>query len=266
METIKPKSLKEFLELFDNHSNSGNDYYRGQADAKWDIIPSLARNKKIFDSIIEVEGKLNSKFDDKIAEYELIDLIPILKNSHHESWQRLMAAQHYGLPTRLLDFTFNKYVALEFAITDLPFLDKDSAFIIYENADNIQKNETSFFNDPFREIDYSFFLQVSSNKTYENNECKLSEIRKSIQGSKFLYRDADNLFNCLSMDRKHSKNLLKIEISKKLKPIIAEYLMKLKLIIFDSYRGKNAIDYFAAVLKNEFSKLDESKIEDYLKS
>ena len=32
METIKPKSLKEFLELFNTYTNIGNDYYRGQAD------------------------------------------------------------------------------------------------------------------------------------------------------------------------------------------------------------------------------------------
>jgi hypothetical protein len=252
METIKPKSLEVFLELFNTYTNSGNDYYRGQADTKWDITPGIARNKKIFDSIIEVEQKLNSKFEEKINKYELNNFIPIIKDSYHESWQWLMAAQHYGLPTRLLDFTFNKYVALEFAITDINHFDKDSALIIYKNADNIQKNEASFFREPVREIDHSFFFQAPINKTFENNECKLSEIRKFIQGSKLLYRDINNLFNCLSLDRKHSKNLIKIEISKKLKPIITEYLIKEKLIIFDSYRGKNAIDYFSAFLKNEF--------------
>jgi hypothetical protein len=143
MKTERPKSLEAFLELFDTYATSGYDYYRGQADAKWDIIPGIARNKKIFDSIIGVEEKLNSKFEEKITEYELTDLIPILKNSHHESWQRLMAAQHYGLPTRFLDFTFNKYVALEFAITDLHYLDKDSAFIIYENVNILMLTENA---------------------------------------------------------------------------------------------------------------------------
>jgi len=52
------------------------------------IYSGIARNKKIFDSIIEVEEKLNSKFEERLQNIELTDLIPILKNSHHESWQR----------------------------------------------------------------------------------------------------------------------------------------------------------------------------------
>jgi len=258
METEKPKSLEAFLELFNTCSNSGHDYYRGQADAKWDIIPGLARNKKIFDHTLEVEQKLISKFEEKVRQYELNNLIPILKNSYHESWQILMAAQHCGLPTRFLDFTFNKYIALEFAITDLQHLDKDSSLIIYKNADKNQMIDEGFLKEPFSAFDKSFFIQVPINKESEGNDSKLSEIRKSIQGSKFFYRGTKNLFCCLSLDREHSCNLIKIDIAKKLKPIIIEYFIKEKLIIFDSYRGKNAIDYFAAILKNEFYKLNES--------
>lgn len=55
MEIIEPKSLEEFIEIFDSYYNSGNDYYRGQSDAKWDIIPGLARNKNIFSSFFNVE-------------------------------------------------------------------------------------------------------------------------------------------------------------------------------------------------------------------
>jgi hypothetical protein len=266
METIKPKSLEEFLELFDNHSNSGIDYYRGQAVAKWDIIPGLARNKNIIDSIFEVEQKINSKFEEKIRENGLENLVPILNNSHHPSWQRLMAAQHYGLPTRLLDFTFNKYVALKYAITDFQYLDNNSALIIYRNADKNHAKDYGFLKKPFTAIDTSFFIQATINKVSESNDFKLSEIRKFIQGSKFLYRGINNLFCCLSLDSVHSQNLIKIEISTKLKPIIAEHFIKEKLIIFDSYSGKNVVDYYCAILKSEYNKLNKSKIDDYLKS
>lgn len=53
MERIEPKSLNEFLEIFNSYYNSGNHYCRGQSDASWDIIPGIARNKEIFSSIIQ---------------------------------------------------------------------------------------------------------------------------------------------------------------------------------------------------------------------
>ena len=88
----------------------------------------------------------------------------------------------------------------------------------------------------------------------EVNCSKLSERRKFIQGSKFFYRGNKNLFCCLSLDTEHSHNLVKILISKEIKQSIAEYFIKQKLLTFDHYRSKNAIDYSCTVLKHEFIK------------
>lgn len=255
MEIKKPKSLEEFIEIFDSYYNSGNDYYRGQSDASWDIIAGIARNKNIFTSRIEVEKQLNFNFKEKITKLGLVDLIPIVNNSYDESWQLLMAAQHYSLPTRLLDFSNNKYVALEFAILDSQNIDKDCAVIIYRNADLNQKNDDKFFKCSYNDYDESFFMQAPINIKKEDNCSKLSEIRKFIQGSKFFYQGNKNLFSCLSLDTEHGHNLVKIVISKEIKQSIAEYFIKQKLITFDHYRGKNAIDYCCSVLKNDFYEL-----------
>lgn len=265
MKTIKPRTLEEFLEIFNNIEYNKNDcYYRGQSEAKWDIIPSIARNRKIFNYIEEIEAKLISKFLEKIKEYDLNYLIPLLKNTIDESWQILMIAQHYGLPTRFLDFTNNKLVALDFAITDFHHLKKDSALIIYCNSDNNQKNDDVFFKRPFIALEESFFLNARIALKAEGNEKRLSEIRKLIQGSKFLYRGNKNLFCCLSLDNTHSQNLVKIVISNTIKPAIIKHFVKEKQILFDPFRGKNGIDYLSTILKNEFLKLDESAIDNYL--
>lgn len=255
MEIIKPKTLKEFIEIFDSFYNSGNDYYRGQSDAKWDIIPGIARNKKIFSSFIDVENQLNIDFVEKINDLGLNHLIPIVEDSYHESWQLLMASQHYGLPTRFLDFSNDKFVALGFAIFDSQNLEKDSSIIIYKNADGNQRNNHEFFKNSFIAVEESFFMQAPIYRFKDDNSTKLSEIRKFIQGSKFFYRGNKNLFCCLSLDEEHCKNLIKIIIPKKIKQNVAEYYIKNGNIVNDLYRGKNEIDYYCSALKNDFMKI-----------
>lgn len=262
-----PKSLDEFLKFFNKYNNNGNNYYRGQADYSWDITPSLARNKgfKNIYSLLEVESKLIAKFRQIIIENNLSILIPNV-NGYDDYWIILMAGQHYGLPTRFLDFTHDKFVALTFAAADINYLNKDGAIIIYENPDDNQKDISilrSSLNINFRE---SFFLQAPKFANKKNNEYRLSETRKVLQGSKFFYRSSENLYNCLSLDPNHTERLIKIHIPYDIKLDIIRYIIDKGEMVYDLFAGKNELDYFAAILKLEFSRLTSIKIVEYLKN
>ena len=234
----------------------------------WEIVPGLARNKgiKYNSTLLDVEKKLIEKFQNKIEEYKLESIIPIVSGSYHKSWILLMAAQHYGLPTRLIDFSNNRFAALQFAVADTHFLSKDGALIIYENVNYIQKDvESTELKNSFIHSYNSFFFQAPYFWSEESGNCNLSERRKLIQGSKFLYRDTQNLRTCLTIDENHTHNLIIIHIPAKIKIEIVEYLIKEKQMVYDLYIGRNANDFIAGVLRNEFFKLNDGNLAEFLK-
>lgn len=258
MKIIKPETIGDFIERFEGFNNSGEIYYRGQADAAWPIVPGLGRHeeKLIYNKIEQIEQQLIQEFKAKIQENNLTELIPLTGHSYHEDWQWWMAAQHYGLPTRFLDFSHDKFSAIQFAVADLQKLNSDGALIIYLNSNLAQCNvDSSLLKNPFQSIDKTFFLQAIRYGSKDNNENYLSERRKTIQGSKFLYREIVRITECLSLDNCHSNNLIKLLIPKEFKPSIIEYLILQQQLAFDIYAGKNAIDYYAAIIKNQFMNL-----------
>jgi hypothetical protein len=257
MKIIKPETLKTFIREFEKYNSPKQCYFRGQADYSWEIVPGIARNKNIknIDSLLKIEKNLLEKLDKKIIEKNKEQMIQIIDGSYHNTWKLVMAAQHYGLPTRLIDFSHDKYTALEFAIGDLQHLAKDGALIIYENVDFVQENpDSSRFSEAFNDSYNSFFLQVPKLWGHSGQHL-LSERRKQIQGSKFFYVENENLFQSLSLNKVHSKNLVIIHISSRIKPSLVDYLIDHGKMAYDLYAGRNELDYYAAAIKNEFNRL-----------
>lgn len=89
--------------------------FRGVQEAPWKLETSLIR---LGDSIDPPEKHLLRNFR-KYAHPHVVD--------NDSLWYWLTFAQHHGLPTRLLDWTFSPYVALHFATDKLSHFTRDGA-------------------------------------------------------------------------------------------------------------------------------------------
>lgn len=89
--------------------------FRGQGDARWPLAPSLERliRKGVREDASRIERVFLTRFKRQAHHY--LSTTP-LENSTLE-WLALM--QHWGVPTRLLDFTLSPYLGLFFAIIDM---------------------------------------------------------------------------------------------------------------------------------------------------
>ncbi|MFD1792541.1 FRG domain-containing protein [Ochrobactrum teleogrylli] len=87
--------------------------YRGMSSSNWEAVTSLSRLGKPYDGM---ELNIVKQFEKYAGEVIRLDGNP---------WRTLSIGQHYGLPTRLLDWSYSPQVALHFATSSLENYDDD---------------------------------------------------------------------------------------------------------------------------------------------
>lgn len=90
-----------------------NRVYRGMTDRNWGLAPSLNR-------VCAHDMTLEKQMLRSFRKYGYADLKNVAS-----FWQILAMAQQYGLPTRLLDWTYSPLVAAHFATEDQEAYDRD---------------------------------------------------------------------------------------------------------------------------------------------
>jgi hypothetical protein len=102
--------VKKLVELSAPLPPGHSLWYRGVSCSHYELLPKLLRDGKTYEQVFEREKRLLTRFRQRSVPYWSKEL-------PQDDWDHLFAMQHYGIPTRLLDFSENAFVAAHFAIS-----------------------------------------------------------------------------------------------------------------------------------------------------
>lgn len=86
-------------------------WFRGLSKAQHTLLPKLMRDGKNAEEVFERERRLLTRFRQRSLAYWPAGY-------PQNDWEHLFAMQHYGMPTRLLDWSENLFVAAHFAMAN----------------------------------------------------------------------------------------------------------------------------------------------------
>lgn len=113
----RPQSFQEFVALIEKlQVGAGRSlWYRGCGRSSYELSPSLFRHrdKKRQQDLLRLEEQLMLRFRQRS--------IPLLSRPLGDDWDTLFFMQHYGIPTRLLDWTENPFISFYFALMSAEF-------------------------------------------------------------------------------------------------------------------------------------------------
>ena len=126
----RPKNLPEYLKLVETLQRYARHplWFRGAGKATYRLLPSLYRHPSRTSSVDlqNLENQLLIRFRQRSLPYHSRDL--------SDDWEALFFMQHYGVPTRLLDWTENPLTGLHFALMSAHSTNKPYQTASYSNS------------------------------------------------------------------------------------------------------------------------------------
>lgn len=108
----KAKTFEAVLAAIEKfQSGTSAPWYRGCSKVDYDLLPKIARGPKTTRKFSEVRPNENRMFREFRERSK-----PHLSGHADDEWDNMFIMQHYGVPTRLLDWSESPFVALFFAL------------------------------------------------------------------------------------------------------------------------------------------------------
>jgi hypothetical protein len=136
----------EYIDGYMNRSIGVPRYFfRGQSNAELGLLPSLARYCKNRDIqwALKHELKMLQMFREEAHNHLSTSLLPLDQESV-EVWWPIM--QHYGAPTRLLDWSNSPFIAAYFAVSKITE-DDGAVFLVHPHKINLKAKEEHGYNE-----------------------------------------------------------------------------------------------------------------------
>ena len=202
------KSFQDYLDRVELNEILGFDVnlYRGQSDNS-PLLPSIARlNPKVNTTQIEMKMLEDLKRRSQL----------LISKSFKNDWEWLVFAQHFGLKTRLLDWTSNPLIALWFACAN-EYKIKENSFVYVLSADNEILVDLNHNDSPFNNSNTKVLRPSLNNERI---------IAQSGWFTAHIYSVASNKFIDLDANINTKNKITELEIPANIKP---ELLRKLSI-------------------------------------
>ena len=118
-------NLGEFTSFVETYTAMNeNVWFRGVGSSEYKLLPSLYRHPTLTDAqhLIKTEHDILERFKQRSIPF--INRVSIGK----DYWDYFFVMQHYGIPTRLLDWSENPFISLYFALASAHYDSKKSFY------------------------------------------------------------------------------------------------------------------------------------------
>jgi hypothetical protein len=214
--------LEQIREARRNLGNPALVWFRGQAKESYELLPSLMRH---------TEGKAKEQI--LFNEYERSASYLQGKKS---DWEMLNDMQHYGIPTRLLDWTEVLGIAIAFALFDSRDDSYDSAIYLLDPVALNKLSGVSGVKRAPNEKDFSYKSVYWEGKPFHPNfpiaiDSSLHNERMRAQNGSFTVQGLDDR----PLDLQAPGLVQKVTLGSGVKPAAREFLEHANLHPFSIY-------------------------------